>query len=194
MAKLQDNLLVWAGLEGAVMFASAQAMSTLIDVAGIEAVGAYLPPTTILLSVALGVSVQLWSKLNDLSSLVALASNERNKLFAQVRRRVRSLVFLITFFVAFIFAVLVSAVLATSTSIMAQPLMIGIGAGLGASLMLITGLLVDLNEVAEYRWHIEGKDQETKRRESVIARLEKQEEGFEGDEHLKGYKRVAKRR
>jgi hypothetical protein len=57
--------------------------------------------------------------------------------------------------------------------------------------MLITGLLVDLNEVAEFRWQVEGADQERKRRESALAKLNKPEEcGFKDDEHIQGYKRV----
>lgn len=56
--------------------------------------------------------------------------------------------------------------------------------------MLITGLLVDLNEVAEFRWQVEGLDQERKRRESMLERISKPEEGFQNDEHIQGYKRV----
>lgn len=80
--------------------------------------------------------------------------------------------------------------LSTSESFFARPLVIGTGAGFGACLMLITGLLVDLNEVAEFRWQVEGADQERKRRESALARLNKPEDGFKNDEHIQGYKRV----
>lgn len=190
MVKLKDNLLLWAGTESLVVAASGWLTSMLIDVAKMDAIARSLTPATILLSVALGVSIQLWSKLNDLSSLTSLTADERVRLAAQVQVRVRSLVFLVTFFVAFIFMVLTAAALSTSESLVARPLVIGTGAGFGACLLLITGLLVDLNEVAEFRWQVEGADQERKRRESALARLNKPEGGFESDDHIQGYKRV----
>lgn len=190
MIKLKDNMLLWVGTESLVIATCGWLTSMLIEIAEMEAIARSLTPTTILLSVALGVAIQLWSKLNDLSALTSLSSDERTRLAAQVKLRVRSLVFLVTFFVAFIFVVLTSAALSTSESPFAGPLVIGTGAGLGACLMLVTGLLVDLNEVAEFRWQVEGADQERKRREAALARLNKPEDGFQGDEHIQGYKRV----
>lgn len=190
MAKLKDNVLIWACTESVVVATCGYLTSRLVAIAEMDAIARSLTPTTILLSVALGVSIQLWSKLNDLSALTSLMPDERARLATQVKLRVRSLVFLVTFFVAFIFLVLTSAALSTSTSVFAEPLVIGTGAGLGACLMLIAGLMVDLNEVADFRWQVEAGDQERKRRESALALLNKPDAGFQGDEHIQGYKRV----
>jgi len=190
MAKLADNLFVWAGFELAVMFGCGWVTSELLQVANMDAVARSLTPTTVLLSVALGVSVQLWSKLNDLSALTQLASEERTRLNAQVKLRVRSIVYLVTFFVAFILFVLVAAAMSTSSSNWAQPMVIASGAGLGACMVLIAALLVDLNEVAEFRWQVEGAEQERKRRESLLGRINQADEGFRDDEHIQNFKRV----
>lgn len=186
-----DSYLTWLALESAIMALSTWGMACLIDVAGDPTVGRYIAPTTILLSVAVAIVIQLWVKLNDLSALSSLATAERTKLWKIVRAKVRALVWLVVFFVVFIFLVLTASILSAAEHVAARPVLLGIGAGCGACLTLIAGVLIDLNEVAQFRWTVEISDQERRRRDADLKRLSAAEPGFEDDEHIQGYKRIS---
>lgn len=186
-----DNKASWIFLEATTMWFSAWGVNRLVLVAGVDAVARSIAPVTILFTVAVAIVVQLWLKLNDLSALSGLKASERHRLWtSDVRYRVRSLVWLVVFFVAFIFMVLAASALGAAGHSFAGPLFCGVGAGCGASLTLIAAVLFNLNEVAEFRWDIEGTDKEADRREEMLSRLSTQEDGFENDEHIQTYKRV----
>jgi hypothetical protein len=50
--------------------------------------------------------------------------------------------------------------------------------------------LIDLNEVAQFRWQVETSDHIARRATRTINDLRKPEAGFEDDDHVQGYKRV----
>jgi uncharacterized membrane protein len=189
-----DNYLAWAAIEIAAMSFSSWGMFCLVRAAGVEVVGRSIAPATILLSVAVAVVIQLWVKLNELSALSSLTSAERTKLRDNVQRRVRALVWLVVFFVSFIFCILVASILSAAGHDYAEPTLWGIGAGCGASLVLIAGVLVDLNEIALFRWTVEMTEHDQRRRDTQLAALSNDEPGFEQDAHIQGYKRVSNER
>jgi hypothetical protein len=142
--------------------------------------------------------VQLWVRLNDLSGLASLTPVERRRLWAQVRSRARALVSLTIFFTVFIFFVLATSAIATSqysniASLLIGPqdLLIGVSAGFGACVVLVAGVLVDLNEVANFRWTVETSDQAARKAAQIKDELRVSEAGFESDENIQGYKRVS---
>jgi hypothetical protein len=187
-----DSKALWVLIESTAMGTAAWLMERLVDLAGPEQVGRSLAPATVLLSVAVAIVIQLWVKLNDLSALASLTPDERRRLWGQVRDRVRALVWLVIFFVSFIFFVLaVGALSATKNLWWSASLLAGAGAGFGASLALLGGVLVDLNEVAEFRWKVETSDIAARRRSEMVGELRTPDKGFEGDENIQGYKRVS---
>jgi len=188
--KAAENLGVWVLVEVAAMGAAAWTMARVVGLAGVEPVGRSVGPATVLFSVAVAIVVQLWMRLNDLSGLTSLTPEERRRLWGQVRYRVRALVWLVIFFASFIFYMLAVSALASSKNVWAEPLLIGAGAGLGAALCLLGGVLVDLNEVVEFRWKVETSDIAARRRAEAVGEMRKADADFEGDENIKGYKRV----
>jgi hypothetical protein len=187
-----ENYLVWSVLEICSMASGAWLICRLAGVAGDKMVGQSLASSTILLSITVAVVIQLWVRLNDLSALQLRNVDERRRLWTTVRTRIRSLVWLVVFFSIFVFFVLgVTALTATSDFLYSRPLLSGVGAGIGASVALIAGVLVDLNEVAEFRWQFETTDQRIRRRDAAVSELSKEEPGFENDEKLASYKRVS---
>lgn len=182
--------ILWTVVELAAMTVSALVMVKILALAGAENVGKSAAPATVLLSVAVAIVTQLWVKLNDLSGLASLSVEERNKLSDKVRAHVRALVWLVVFFVTFIFFVLATSALAAAKAECSEALLIGVGAGFGACLTLISGVLVDLNEVAEYRWKVETSDASLRRRKEVLEELREQGEDFQGDQNIQGYKHV----
>lgn len=185
------NFVLWSIVQIAAMIVAAWIMDVVIDLAGVEQMGRAIAPATVLLSVAAAIVIQLWLKLNDLSALASLTPEERRKLWQEVRGRVRALVELVIFFIAFIFYVLASAALASAGILMAKPLLLGVGAGFAACLVLIAGVLVDLNEVASFRWTVEASDIAAKRAKETLGELRKPDEGFGSDANIQGYKRVS---
>jgi hypothetical protein len=187
-----ENYLVWSVLEVSSMASGAWLICRLASVAGDKVVGQSVAASTILLSITVAVVIQLWVRLNDLSALQSLSVDERRRLWATIRTRIRSLVWLVVFFSIFVFFVLgVTALTAAPDFSYSRALLSGVGAGIGASVALIAGVLVDLNEVAEFRWHFETTDQRIMRRDTALSELSKQEPGFENDEKLASYKRVS---
>jgi hypothetical protein len=108
-----------------------------------------------------------------------------------VQYRVRALVWLVVFFVSFIFFILVASVLSAAAHDYSERALWGIGAGCGACLVLIAGVLVDLNEIAHFRWTVEMTDNDRRARDRLLAELTNSEPGFEDDAHMQGYKRVS---
>jgi hypothetical protein len=53
------------------------------------------------------------------------------------------------------------------------------------------GVLVDLNEVAEFRWKVETSEIAAHRRTEMVGELRAPDKGFEGDDNIQGYKRVS---
>src|SRR5690242_12655654 len=143
--RVADSKASWVLLELTAMGAAAWLMERLVDLAGPEQVGRSIAPATVLLSVVVAIVIQLWVKLNDLSALASLTPDERRRLWGQVRYRVRALVWLVIFFVSFIFVVLAVAALSAKNPWWSASLLAGVGAGFGASLALLGGVLVDLN-------------------------------------------------
>ena len=189
--KLTDTFVFWLTIEIAAMTLCAFVVGAVGDCVGSQKVYASLAPATVLLSVAVAIVIQLWVKLNDLSGLAALSAEERTRLWGMVKFRVRSLMWLVVFFVAFIFAMLLAGALGSFEST-ARPLTYGLGAGLGAFVVLIAGVLVDLNEVAHFRWTVETSDHVQRSGKASIEDLRKSESGFEDDENLKSYRQVIK--
>jgi hypothetical protein len=196
--RLIGNFVLWSLGEFAVMAAAAWIMKGLIAVAGSGEVGKGITAATVLLSVAVAIIVQLWVRLNDLSGLASLTPVERRRLWAQVRSRARALVSLTIFFTVFIFFVLATSAIATSqysniASLLIGPqdLLIGVSAGFGACVVLVAGVLVDLNEVANFRWTVETSDQAARKAAQIKDELRVSEAGFESDENIQGYKRVS---
>lgn len=188
--RLTETPVAWAITQCAAMFVAGWVTAQLVVLAGPENVARTIAPTTILLSVAVAIVIQLWIKLNDLSALTSLTPSERNRLWQRITKKVRALIWLVVFFVAFIFYALATSAIAMTKNPWAIYLLISVGAGYGSSLVQIAGVLVDLSEVAEFRWKVESSEQAARKKERMIGDLRTAESGLESDEKIQGFKRV----
>jgi hypothetical protein len=189
--RLIDNYLVWVGIQASAMAVGFVSIGFVLNEAGVESAARSFTAATVLLSVAVAIVIQLWVKLNDLSALQSLSPHERGRLRKQIGHRIRALVWLVVFFVGFVFFLLAVCALAFAHSWIAEALMRGVGVGFASSLALIACVLVDLNEVADFRWKVETSDLAERRRVQTLEAIRAPDAGFEGDENIQGYKKVS---
>ena len=173
------------------MAVGAIAIAALSDAVSSRLIAAGLAPSVILLSVVVAIVTQLWVKLNDLSGLDSLTAVESKRLKAIVTQHSNSLVWLIVFFVLYIYGVLAISATSGANLKYADAIVTGAGAGFGACVTLIAGVLFDLNEVAQFRWDVEIKQKAKKERESLVEELKTGDTGLTDDERLRSYNLVS---